>query len=238
MRKTIKIVIADDHEIYRAGLKAMLDNEENIEVIGEAGNGFDLVDLITSNQPDLAIIDIKMPVMNGIEATKKIKNEYDKTKVIALTMFNNEEFLSEMLIANTNGFLLKTASGEEIIKAINVVNEGGVFYCKETAKNMKYHFEQLNKIKINHEKKVAFTPREIEIINLICQQLTTKEIATKLSISDRTVDSHRNTIQQKIEARNMVGVVLYAIKHGLFKVYSLFSCINNILDLPSLQCLH
>lgn len=238
MRKTIKIVIADDHEIYRAGLKAMLDNEENIEVIGEAGNGFDLVDLITSNQPDLAIIDIKMPVMNGIEATKKIKNEYDKTKVIALTMFNDEEFLSEMLIANTNGFLLKTASGEEIIKAINVVNEGGVFYCKETAKNMKYHFEQLKKIKINHEKEVTFTPREIEIINLICQQLTTKEIATKLSISDRTVDSHRNTIQQKIEARNMVGVVLYAIKHGLFKVYSLFSCINNILDLPSLQCLH
>lgn len=219
MRKTIKIVIADDHEIYRAGLKAMLDNEENIEVIGEAGNGFDLVDLITNNQPDLAIIDIKMPVMNGIEATKKIKNEYDKTKVIALTMFNDEEFLSEMLIANTNGFLLKTASGEEIIKAINVVNEGGVFYCKETAKNMKYHFEQLNKIKINREKEVAFTPREIEIINLICQQLTTKEIATKLSISDRTVDSHRNTIQQKIEARNMVGVVLYAIKHGLFKVY-------------------
>ena len=176
------------------------------------------IDLFANTRPDLAIVDIKMPGMNGIEVTKELKTNYNDAKIIALTMFNNDFLLSEMLNANTNGYLLKTATREEILNAIKVVYEGGVFYCRETAAKMKKHFSQLKTTNYKEEKQVIFTPREIEIINLICQQLTTKEIATQLNISDRTVDSHRNLILQKIDAKNMVGIVLYAIKHELFKL--------------------
>ena len=218
MVKKIKIVVADDHEIYREGLRAMLENEEDIELIGEAGDGHQLIDLFANNRPDLAIVDIKMPGMDGIEVTKELKTNYNDAKIIALTMFNNDFLLSEMLNANTNGYLLKTATREEILNAIKVVYEGGVFYCKETAAKLKKHFNQLKVNNYTDENQATFTPREIEIINLICQQLTTKEIATQLNVSDRTVDSHRNLILQKIDAKNMVGIVLYAIKHGLFKL--------------------
>jgi DNA-binding NarL/FixJ family response regulator len=217
MDKKIKIVIADDHQIYRDCLRAMLDHEENIEIVGEACDGLQLIELFANKRPDLAIVDIKMPGLDGIEATRELKASYNDAKIIALTMFNNESLLSEMLIANTNGYLLKTASREEILNAIKVVYAGGVFYCKETATKMKEHFNQLNVHKYKDQKRLTLTPREIEIINLICQQLTTKEIAAHLNISSRTVDSHRNIIQQKIDAKNMVGIVLYAIKQGLFK---------------------
>jgi DNA-binding NarL/FixJ family response regulator len=218
MLKKIKIVVADDHEIYREGLRAMLEHEEDIELIGEASDGHQLIDLFENNRPDLAIVDIKMPGMNGIEVTKELKTNYNDAKIIALTMFNNDFLLSEMLNANTNGYLLKTATREEILNATKVVYEGGVFYCRDTAAKLKKHFNQLKANNYKDEKEATFTPREIEIINLICQQLTTKEIATQLNVSERTVDSHRNLILQKIDAKNMVGIVLYAIKHELFKL--------------------
>lgn len=214
----IKLLIADDHEIYRHGLIGLLKNESNIEIIGEAANGLELLEHCSSNYPDVIFIDIKMPRMNGIEATKEIKSLYPDIKIIALTMFTDEIFLTEMLNVAANGYLLKTAERLEIINAITVVHEGGVYYCKQTALKLKKYYNHIQSSKIWQEREAELSPREIEIIKLICQQFTTKEIATKLMISHRTVDSHRNIIQQKIDAKNMVGIVLYAIRNGLFSI--------------------
>ncbi len=214
----IKVAIADDHEIYRHGLRVILEKNSNVLIVAEAGDGNQLIDQILSIKIDIIIIDIKMPNLNGIETTKELKKMIPDIKIIALTMYNNETFLKEMLGAAVNGFLLKTTEQHEIIDAINIVNGGGFYYCTETSLSIKKYHRYLKETNFKLENKIDFTPRELEIINLICLQLTTKEIATKLKISHRTVDSHRNIIQQKMDSKNMVGIVLYAIKHELFRL--------------------
>lgn len=217
-KNKIKVAIADDHEIYRHGLRAILEKSGNIWIVAEAGDGNELTDQALSIEIDVIILDIKMPNLNGIETTKELKKTIPDIKIIALTMYNNEIFLKEMIGAAVNGYLLKTAEPNEIIDAIKIVYGGGIYYCTETAASINKYHRYINETNLKLEKKIDFTPRELEIINLICLQLTTKEIATKLKISHRTVDTHRNIIQQKMDSKNMVGIVLYAIKHELFRL--------------------
>lgn len=216
--RPIKIAIADDHEIFRDGFKLLLKNQQELELAGEAENGRELLEVAQREQPDVAIIDIKMPVMDGIEACKQIKKRFPDMKVIALSMFNDDNLIVDMLEAGARGYLLKNTNKHELLQATKTVYEGSTYYCAATsAKLTKMIAESKFNPYRNHPVQ-KFTNRETDIIKLICQQYTNKEIAEMLGLSIRTVESHREKIQEKTGAKNAIGVVVYAIKHGIYEV--------------------
>lgn len=215
---TIKILIADDHHIFREGFKVLLKNQHEIELVGEAENGRELLEMAAKLQPDVAIVDIKMPVMDGIEACKHIKKKFPDMKVIALSMFNDDNLIVDMLEAGAKGYLLKNTNKNELIQATKAVYEGSTYYCTATSNKLaKMIAESKFNPYRNHPVK-KFTSRETDIMKLVCDQYTNKEIATTLGLSIRTVESHREKIQEKTGAKNAIGVVIYAIKHGIYEV--------------------
>jgi len=215
MKYNISLVIADDHEIFRDGLVLMLSKQPSITLKGQAGDGTELIDLVKNHQPDVVITDIKMPYMDGVEATKHITQYYPFCKIIALSMFNEESLIIDMLEAGAKGYLIKNADKQEILDAIESVYEGNVYYCKQTTTNLA---SMIVKSKFNSSVKkeaVVFNDREKEIIKLICLQFTAQEMGIKLFISKRTVEGYRTRILEKINAKNTAGVVVYALKNNL-----------------------
>lgn len=213
----IKLIIADDHEIFRDGFKLMLSKFPEIILVGEAGNGRELVELIEKLDPDVILTDIKMPVMDGIEATKKIAELYPDKGIIGLSMYDDDELIIEMLEAGAKGYLIKNAGKDQIIEAIKTVYNDEPYYCKTTSHKLT---QMIAKSRFNPYKKSAkaeFSEREKEIIDCICHELTNKEIGDKLFISVRTVEGHRLKILEKMNVKNTVGLVVYAIKNGIVK---------------------
>ena len=213
----IKLVIADDHEIFRDGFKLMLSKFPEITLVGEAGNGRELLELIEKENPDVILTDIKMPVMDGIEAAKKITELYPDKGIIGLSMYDDDELIIEMLEAGAKGYLIKNAGKDQIIEAIKTVYNDEPYYCKTTSHKLT---QMIAKSRFNPYKIVAkagFSEREKEIIACICEELTNKEIGDKLFISVRTVEGHRLKILEKMNAKNTVGLVVYAIKNGIVK---------------------
>jgi DNA-binding NarL/FixJ family response regulator len=213
----ISVVVADDHEIFRQGFKAMISRYDELEVIGEAENCKELVDLVGNLQPDLAFVDIKMPVMDGIDATREITTLETGTRVIALSMFSDDVYVVDMLQAGASGYVLKNAHYEELVKASRVVMNGGHYFCSDAAEKIQAFLKIHAVNSLNKVQGPLLTEREIEIIKLICEQLTSKEIASALGLSQRTVDTYRDVIQRKTKSKNMAGIVLYAVKYGLYK---------------------
>ncbi len=214
----IKIIIADDHEIFRDGFKLMLSKQKDIQLIGEAANGRELLELVNEHIPDVVITDIKMPIMDGIEAAKKIAAQFPDMGIIGLSMFDEDDLIIDMLEAGAKGYLLKNANKEQIIEAIKTVYNGDPYYCKTTSNKLT---QMIAKSKFNPYRKkeaIEFSDREKEIITLVCQELTNKEIADKLFLSSRTVEGHRLKIMEKMNVKNPVGLVVYALKHGLVKM--------------------
>jgi two-component system response regulator NreC len=215
MKYNISLVIADDHEIFRDGLVLMLSKQPTLNVKGQAGDGKELIELVKKHLPDIVITDIKMPYMDGVEATKYLTQHYPSCRIIALSMFNEENLIVDMLEAGAKGYLLKNADKQEILDAIENVYEGNVYYCKHTTSNLA---SMIVKSKFNLSVKketVVFGDREKEIIKLICFQCTAQEIGNRLFISKRTVEGYRTKILEKINAKNTAGVVVYALKHNL-----------------------
>ncbi len=211
----IKLLIADDHEIFRDGFKLMLTKYPDITLCGEAENGSQLVELANKIIPDVIITDIKMSIMDGIEATKKIMHLLPDTGIIGLSMFDEDDLIIDMLEAGAKGYLLKNAGKEQIIEAIKTVYNDEPYYCKNTSRKLT---QMIASSKFNPYKKqeiVYFSEREIEIIELICKEQTNKEIADKLFLSVRTVEGHRLKILEKMNVKNTVGLVVYAIKKGI-----------------------
>ena len=211
----IKLLIADDHEIFRDGFKLMLTKYPFIILNGEAENGSQLIELAKKNVPDVIITDIKMPVMDGIETTKKIIELFPSIGIIGLSMFDEDDLIIDMLEAGAKGYLLKNAGKEQIIEAIKTVYNDDPYYCKNTSRKLT---QMIASSKFNPYKKQAivdFSDREIEIIELICKEQTNKEIADKLFLSVRTVEGHRLKILEKMSVKNTVGLVVYAIKKGI-----------------------
>jgi two-component system response regulator NreC len=193
----------------------MLSKQQDIQLIGQAGNGRQLTSLVRELQPDVVMTDVKMPVMDGIEATRALLAENPDLQIIALSMFDEENLIVDMLEAGARGYLLKNADKQEILDAIHSVYQGKPYYCHHTTSRLA---SMISKSKFNPYRKkepLVFTDREIEIIRLICQQLTAQEIADKVFLSKRTVEGHRTKILEKMNVKNTAGVVVYALRHRL-----------------------
>jgi DNA-binding NarL/FixJ family response regulator len=211
----IRLVIADDHEIFRDGLALMLSRQKNMTLAGQASDGTELLASVRETMPDVVLADIKMPNMDGIEATKVLLKEFPDLRIIALSMFSEENLIVEMLEAGAKGYLLKNADKQEILDAIASVMENRVYYCRDTSATLagmiiKSNFNPYRKREI-----VEFSDREMEIIKLICRQFTAQEMGESLFLSRRTVEGYRTRILEKMNVKNTAGVVIYALKNKL-----------------------
>lgn len=214
----IRLLIADDHEMLREGFHTMLRKHKEIEIAGEASNGIELLELAEKLKPDVIITDIKMPKMDGIEATRILSDKYPQIGIIAFTMYEEESLIVDMLEAGAQGYLLKSASKTEILEAINAILDQKSYYCRETTSKLA---QLIAKSKFNPHKKFpqqVFNKREKDIIRLICEELSNKEIATQLNLSIRTVEGYREKIQEKMQVKNTAGIVVYAIRKGIYKI--------------------
>jgi len=211
----ISIVIADDHPFYRDGLKNIISLNPSFKVVGEASDGLELVQLVKALQPDVIITDISMPNKTGIEAVKKIISLKLPTKAIALTMHSEDEIILQMLDAGAMGYLDKNTSKDELYQAIeSVVIHDKVFFPEATRQHM-YKLLTESSYKPYPNKNISFSEREIEIIKLICLENKSKDIAEKLEISTRTVESHRERIMERMDVRTTAGLVAYAFSHQI-----------------------
>lgn len=212
MSDKIKILLVDDHEIFRNGLIMVLSKLKNIEVVGEASNGLEFLNLLEEHKDtEIVLIDIKMPIMNGIDATKEALSKFPNLKVIALTMFGDDEYIDNMLEAGAKGFLLKNVNKEGLSRAIKAVSENHNYFSEELLS----FFTKKKKLSEKAPQQIALTKREIEVLQLIAKGLSNQEIAEKLFISSRTVDGHKTNLIAKTESKNVVGLLSYALKHKL-----------------------
>ncbi|MBS1663924.1 MAG: response regulator transcription factor [Bacteroidetes bacterium] len=215
--KNISLIIADDHEIYRDGLALMLSKQEAVTLVGQASDGHDLLQLVEEKKPDMVLTDIKMPRLDGISASKILLQRFPQLKIIALSMFEEEDLIVEMLEAGAKGYLIKNADKKEIMEAILTVNEGNIFYCKHTTAHLA---SLIVKSKFDSRLKqpgALFTDREKDIIRLICRQHTAQEIGDLLFLSKRTVEGYRTRILEKMDVKNTAGVVIFALKHNIIR---------------------
>lgn len=214
----VKIMIADDHEIFLDGLISIFEKEKLFTIIDKANNGLELLQCLKTHQPDIILIDIQMPKMNGIEATKVIKDLYPNIGILALTFRDDDDSLIEMIEAGANGYLIKSAHKDEIIKGISTVYNGSNFYCK----NMNLKFVELAKKnnfdRHNLSSKVSFTEKELKIIEYTCQEFSAKEIADKLGGSKRTIENQKLKIQEKMNVHSSAGIVFYALTNKIVPI--------------------
>ena len=213
----IRIVLADDHEIFRDGFRVMLKKQPGVELVGEAGDGEEVLKLVEELQPDVVVTDIKMPKLDGIKATKIITKKYPHIGVISLSMFDEENLIVDMLEAGAKGYLLKNAHKTEIIAAVEAVYRKQVYYCNHTSRKLTKMIAE-SSFNPNKPHKPEFTEREVLVMQYICQELSNREIAMHLNLSVRTIEGYREKIQEKISAKNTAGIVVYAIKNSIYKV--------------------
>ncbi len=210
-----KVVIVDDHTLFRNGLRILLNTLEDYQVVGEAANGRQFLDLLEKSVPDLVLLDINMPVMDGIEAATIAQKLYPDLKIITLSMYGEEDYYYKMVNAGVKGFVLKNSDIKEVKTALDVVYDGGSFFSSELLQNLVNSLKSSSKSKESH---AELSEREMEILILICQGLSNQEIGDKLFISKRTVDKHRANILEKSESKNTAQLVVYAIKNKLVEL--------------------
>jgi DNA-binding NarL/FixJ family response regulator len=213
----IRVVMADDHEIFRDGFRLTISRAKNIKLVAEAADGMELLQMVKEHRPHVVITDIKMPRLDGIEATRRILALYPGMPIIGLSMFDEDDLVLEMIEAGAKGYLVKNADKHEVIEAINTVYNGDSYYCKQTSNRLAFVIAKMGQHHGLRKEAVTFTDKEIEIIQLICQELTTKEIGEKLFMSTRTVDGYRTRLLEKMNVKNSVGIVVYAIQNGIYK---------------------
>ncbi|MBI4379814.1 MAG: response regulator transcription factor [candidate division NC10 bacterium] len=208
-----KILLADDHAIFRAGLKLLLETQPDFSVIGEAASGQDAIRAVRELRPDLVLMDVAMPGINGFEATRQIKADSPKTQVLALTMHENEQYFFQMLHAGAAGYVIKGAPPEELIEAIRLVTGGQAYLSPPLTRRLLDDY--LSRVKEGQPAGDPLTEREREVLSLIAQGLTSKEIANRLAISPYTVERHRANAMGKLDLHNRAELIRYAIRKGL-----------------------
>jgi len=214
--KKPNIIIVDDHLIFRQGLKSIITLENIANVIGEASNGLELMALLEDLKPDLVLMDIDMPHMNGLEATEKAIELMPELKIIAFSMFSDEEYYYKMIDRGVKGFILKTSGINELENAINNVMAGDSYFSNELLRKIINNFGRPNTIKQTALDNL--TDREIEVLQQICLGLSTEEIAEKLFISPKTVKSHKSNLLEKTVCKNTPSLILFAIKNKLVEI--------------------
>ena len=210
----IRIIIADDHQLFRNGLKILLNSFSDFEVIGEASNGEEFLKLLKSVTADIALMDINMPEMDGIEATRKGIKMSPDINIIALSMYDEEEYYYKMVDAGAKGFILKDSDISEVRDAILTVVKGGSYFSQE----LLYHVIQKIKHREHESKSANLSKREKEILFKICEGLSNQEIAETLFISKRTVDKHRANLLGKTNSKNTASLILFAIRNKLIEI--------------------
>ena len=211
---TIRIIVADDHRIVRNGLRSLLDSEPDIEVIAEAENGRKTVQLVRELMPDVVVMDVTMPDLNGIEATRQILDEFPQVKIIALSMHHHEQFVSGMLMVGASGYLLKDCSVDELTTAIRAATKGEIYLSPGVANAvLKNYIRQLKES--GKSIPPLLTPRETEVLQLVSEGKTSKEIASLMHISAKTVDTHRRQMMAKLNVSSIAQLTKYAIRSGL-----------------------
>lgn len=212
-RDVCRVLLADDHRLFREGLRGLLSVQSGIEVVGVAADGAELVALTESVEYDVALIDIEMPVMNGLEAAEKILSTHPEARLVALTMHNDEAYYYRMVELGVKGFLLKNSDIDEVVCAVREVCAGGSYFSQELLNSLVSNLKESQV-----EAEPLLSEREMEVLPLICQGLSNQEIADKLFISKRTVDNHRANIIEKSGCKNTAGMVVWAIKNGLVEL--------------------
>ncbi|MBU2556052.1 MAG: response regulator transcription factor [Bacteroidetes bacterium] len=210
MIKKTRLVIVDDHQLIIDGIRALLRDEESIQIVGEASNGKKAIEVIDLLETDVVLLDIDMPLMDGIETSKILHQKYPKLAIIILSMHAEKGLIKNLVEIGVKGYLLKNSSRAEILKALNEVMEGNSYFSPEVTLSL------LNKSTENgsRQSEINLTNREEEVLRLIASGFTNKEIGEKLFISHRTVDTHRTNLMKKLDVNNLAGLVSYAIKHG------------------------
>ncbi|MEO1408224.1 MAG: response regulator transcription factor [Bacteroidota bacterium] len=212
MQKVLKIVITDDHEVLIDGLIALLAPEADLQVVGKALNGRDLLELLAHKPVDLVIMDIDMPEMDGVVATQKLKEQFPHIKVLVLTMYSKPDFIKNLMRSGVDGYMLKYSSKRDLVRAIRSVAENEFFYTPEIAQEV---MQSLRSDSTTTEETPVLSEREKEIIRLVAQEYTSREIAEQLYLSYHTVERHRKNILAKLGVKNVAGLVRYALKNGL-----------------------
>jgi len=216
MMGEIKIAIADDQLIFRQGLVNLVNSFENVRVLFSTENGKELIEKLPYQQPDLVLLDFRMPVLNGMETTRIIREQYPDMRILILSMYDDSEFVESAIANGANGYLSKDDEPDEIAKAIYSTMEMGYYMNDRTSKMLLSKMMKDGSMKPKFKSDdVRFTDMELQIIQLISEECTTPEIAVQLIRSTRTIESQRTVIMQKIGCRNAVGIVLYALKHNL-----------------------
>lgn len=204
----IKVILADDHGVVRSGIKSLLETENDIEVIAEASNGQEAITKVKSLHPDLIIIDVRMPIMNGIEATKKIREEEPETKVLVLSMHDDEEYVLQALECGASGYLLKDSSKEEFLKAVKTIHNGELYFSGELSGVLVGGYRKKATPAVTEAAEIYdLTKREKQILSMLTQGINNKDIADKLDKSVRTIETHRFNIMKKLKVNNVVELL-------------------------------
>jgi DNA-binding NarL/FixJ family response regulator len=209
-----RIIIADDHQLVAEGLKAIIESGNEHKVIAVAMNGSELIKQLELVQPELLLLDVDMPVMNGIEAMQLLQKNYPDLKVIVLSMHEEKSLVKKFVDMGACGFLIKNTDQDELLMAIKRIIGGGQYFSSALTMNMMSHNSAIIGDEVYDSKKAMLTGREIEILKLIAEGYSNKEIGDKLFISHRTVDTHRTNLMKKLEVTNIAGLIRYAIKSG------------------------
>ena len=211
----VTIAIADDYKIFRDGLKLCFSSDPNLQVLFESDNGEELLKELESAQPNVIIMDLNMPLMDGMEATKIIRKKYEGIKVLVVTMYDNDNFIIHLMENGANGYLLKNAEPKEIIKAVYTVYENGYYFNDLVNKALLKKLVLKNHIKPSFNQNIELTERELEVLKMICEEKTTPEIGKEIFLSARSVEGIRQRLIEKIGVRNTAGLVMFAVKNGL-----------------------
>ncbi len=216
----IRVLVADDHTIVREGVRLLLEAQPDIDVVGEAADGQQAVRLAVQLRPDVVIMDIGMPKLSGLEATRYIKQQCPEAEVLALTMHDSDEYFFQILHAGALGYVLKGASASDLVAAVRAANQGDVFLYPSVAKKLVGDY--LRRVGTGEESGSydGLTPREREVLQLLAEGYTSQAIADKLVISTSTVQTHRSNIMRKLNLQNRTELIKYAIRRGLIDMNS------------------
>lgn len=218
MKEQLTLLIVDDHKIFRDGLKLLLSQFPFIGEVHEASNGQEFLDMVGDIQPDLVMIDINMPVMGGIEATRAALERYPELKIIVLTTFHDEDFIEQMMIAGVEGYMLKRSTPEEFETAMNRVAAGGNYFSDEIVRTVATKLNKIREESMARTSLPVFTEREKEVLELLCKGLNNDQISDIIHISPKTIEKHKSNLFQKTDTNNTINLILYAIRNDLVQI--------------------